>query len=137
MTFSPKPVFAAVAPMLARILAPVLALLLSLAAPASAGPYEDASTAYVKGDYATALRLWRPLAEQGVEGAQYGLGLMYDKGRGVSQDFVYAHMWFDLSAAQGNGSALTSRDTAARRMSPAQVAEAQKLAREWHEERKQ
>ena len=48
------------------------------------------------------LRLWRPLADQGVNGAQYGLGLMYDKGRGVSQDFVHAHMWFDLSAAQGN-----------------------------------
>ena len=125
MKFTPKPVLAAIA------------LILSLAAPAVADPYEDASAAYIKGDYATALRLWRPLADQGVNGAQYGLGLMYDKGRGVSQDFVYAHMWFDLSAAQGNKSALTSRDTAARRMSAAQVAEAQKLAREWHEERKQ
>ena len=126
MTITPKLAFAS-----------AVALVLSLAAPAFAGPYEDASAAYIKGEYATALRLWRPLANQGMNGAQYGLGLMYDKGRGVPQDFVHAHMWFDLSAAQGNQSALTSRDTAARRMTAAQVAEAQKLAREWHEEKKQ
>ena len=128
MQFTPKSVLAACAV--------VLVGALGLAAPAAAGPYADASTAYVRGEYATALRLWRPLADQGLNGAQYGLGLMYDKGRGVPQNFVYAHMWFDLSAAQGNLSALTSRDMAARRMSAAQVAEAQKLAREWHEEKK-
>ena len=105
-----------------------------LAAPVIAGPYEDASAAYVSGRYAVALRLWQPMADQGLSGAQHGLGLLYDKGRGVTQDFVLAYMWFDLSAAQGNRSAVISRDAAARRMSPTQIAEAQKLVREWQGE---
>lgn len=100
----------------------------------AAGPYEDASAAYVSGHYAVAMRLWQPMADQGDSDAQYGLGLMYDKGRGVTQNFVLAHMWFDLSAAQGNQSAAKDRDLAARRMSAVQVAEAQKLAREWHKD---
>jgi TPR repeat protein len=44
---------------------------------AVAGPYEDGVAAYEKGDYATALRVWRPLAEQGNAMAQYNLGVMY------------------------------------------------------------
>ena len=109
-------------------------LLSSFAASVAAGPSEEASAAYVSGHYAIALDLWRPLADQGLSGAQYGLGLMYDKGRGVRQDFVLAYMWFELSAAQGNKSALASRDAAAQRMTPAQIVEAQKLAREWQGE---
>ena len=106
-------------------------LVSSLAAPVAAGPYEDASAAYVGGRYEVALRLWQPMADQGLSGAQYGIGLMYDKGRGVTQNFVLAHKWFDLSAAQGNQSAVLSRDAAARRMSPTEITEAKKLAREW------
>jgi hypothetical protein len=52
-------------------------LILSLAAPVVAGPFEDAVAAFGKGDYATALNLMRPLAEQGYAEAQYRLGLMY------------------------------------------------------------
>ena len=50
---------------------------------------------------------------------------------GVPQDYVLAHMWFNLSAAQGNGDAVKNRDIAAGLMTPDQLAEAQRLAREW------
>jgi uncharacterized protein len=56
---------------------------------------------------------------------------MYAQGHGVPQDDVLAHMWFNLAAAIGEKSAVTDRDKAAAQMTPAQVAEAQKLAREW------
>jgi TPR repeat protein len=53
------------------------------------------------------------------------------KGQGVVQDYVSAHTWFNLAAAQGEEGAEKNRDIIARRMTPAQTAEAQKLAREW------
>jgi hypothetical protein len=177
-------------------------LVLSFAAPVTADPLEDAKAAYQRRDYATALRLWRPLAEHGdanaqlkighmyahgegvpqdfVEGvrwyrraaeqghasaqdslgfsyyrgegvpqnyseaakwlrlaadqglgnSQNKLGLMYENGEGVPQDYILAHMWFNLAMAQGDTYA-TNRDGVAAKMTPAQIAEAQKLAREW------
>jgi TPR repeat protein len=42
--------------------------------------------------------------------AQYGLGLLYASGQGVPQDYVFAHMWFNLSAARGHQLAIYSRD---------------------------
>ena len=106
-------------------------LVLGFAAPAAAGPLEDADAALKRRDYATAVRLIRPLAEQGNANAQYNLGIFYDNGLGVPQDKVRAYMWFSLSAAQGREGAAAFRDLIARRMTPAQIAEAQKLAREW------
>ena len=106
-------------------------LLLSFAAPAAAGPLEDAAAAFNKRDYTTALRLIRPLAEQGDANAQYNLGVFYDNGLAVPLDHVRAWMWFNLAAAQGKEGAAAFRDLIARRMTPAQIAEAQKLAREW------
>jgi TPR repeat protein len=172
-------------------------------APVAAGPFEDGLVAADNGDYATAIRLWRPLAEQGNAAAQFNLGLIYYKGQGVPQDYaaaavwlrkaadqgvtaaqwsigsmymngrgvrqdyaaavswyrkaadkgdasaqsnlgvmyaeghgvpqdyVRAHMWFNLAAAKGNKAAETGRDMTAAKMTPAQIAEAQKLAREW------
>jgi len=63
----------------------LLACVLSLwpVVPGSAGPYEDGLSVFKRGDYATALRLWRPLAEQGDASAQCALGIMYDRGLGV------------------------------------------------------
>ena len=49
--------------------------------------------AYDKGQYGIALDYWRPLAEQGVATAEFGLGLIYDTGRGVKQDFPTALLW--------------------------------------------
>jgi protease YdgD len=132
-----------------------------------AGPFEDAVAAYGKGDYVTALQLFRPLADngrddaqyyvgfiylagkgvardytealkwlrlaadQGHSGAQYDLGLMYLNGWGVTQDHALAYMWLDLAAAGGNKNAITARDSVAQQMTPAQLAEAQKLGRDW------
>lgn len=56
---------------------------------------------------------------------------MYEKGQGVRQDFVQAHMWYNLSAADGEKRAAEARDALAKQMTPAQIAEAQRLAREW------
>jgi TPR repeat protein len=91
----------------------------------------EALAAYAKGDYATALRLWRPLADRGDPGAQSMLGDMYDEGWGAPQDYVLAHMWFNLAAASGDQYSAKARDKVAKQMTPAQIAEAQKLAREW------
>lgn len=182
--------------------AALIALALS-AAPVSAGTFDDALAAHQRGDYAEAMRLWRPLAEQGYAGAQYNLGLMYyngegvpqdyaaaarwyrmaaeqgvafaqtvlgimyvngqgvpqdyaeaarwyrkaaeqgdawaqysvglmyGDGKGVPQDYMLAHMWFNLAAAQGTAEAKTDRDIVAKHMTNEQIAEAQRLAREW------
>ncbi|MFT6774984.1 MAG: TPR repeat protein [Paracoccaceae bacterium] len=56
---------------------------------------------------------------------------MYGEGTGVPPDTVQAHMWFSLAAAGGIDDAWTNRNIAARRMTPAEVAEAQRRAREW------
>jgi TPR repeat protein len=77
-------------------------------------------------------------AEQGDASAQYNLAVMYDTGRGVLQDYVLAHKWYNLAAshyatweADIGASAARSRDRLTTRMTPAQIAEAQKMAREW------
>ena len=57
--------------------------------------------AYLRGDYAAVLREWRPLAEQGHAGAQFGLGNMYANGRGVPEDDTEAVRWYRLAAGQG------------------------------------
>jgi TPR repeat protein len=67
----------------------------------SAAPYDDGFAAYNRGDLATALRLWRPLAEQGDARAQNALGRMYDEGQGVPQDYVEAVRWYRMAAEQG------------------------------------
>jgi TPR repeat protein len=145
-----------------------VAILLSLSiAPGSAGPLQDAQTAYESADYPTALRLFRSLAVEGNATAQSRLGMMYERGLtvpqdyalaaewyrraadqgdkiaqfdlavmfetgyGVQQNYVQAHMWYNLSAAQGWGAASLARSKLEKAMTPAQIAEAQKLAREW------
>ncbi len=103
----------------------------ALAAPVIAGPLEDGLAAATRGDYATALQLFRPLAEQGNATAQHNLGHMYEMGLGVTRDYVLALMWYTLAAARGNTFAQKNRDANVKKMTPAQIAEAQKLAREW------
>jgi uncharacterized protein len=135
------------------------------ALPGGAGPLEDAEKELFHNREEAALRLLRPLADQGNAQAQYligtlyfkgwgvpqddtvalkwfrlsadqgshnglgALGSMYFMGRGVPQDYVLAHMYFNLSAARG-GSA-ERRDSVLQLMTPTQIAEAQKMAREW------
>jgi len=158
--------------MLIRLLAGLVLAVVMLGG-AIAGPLEDGEAAYQRGDYATALTLLRPLAEQGNDAAQYDLGYMYASGQGVPkdfaeaakwerlaaqqgerdaqnilgamystghgvpQDFVLAHMWFNLAAAQGDTGddtghlAALERDAVSQKMTPEQIAEAQRMAREW------
>lgn len=78
-----------------------------------------------------ALFWYRKAAEQGNAGAQANLGLMYERGQGVPQDYAQAHMWLNLAASRAHTAAATKRDEVAAQMTPAQIAEAQKLAREW------
>jgi TPR repeat protein len=145
----------------------MIVLALGIAAPVFAEPPdEDVNAAYQNGDYATALRLLRPLADQGNPGAQHNLGLMYSHGQGVPQDYaeamkwfrkaadqgyadaennlgyiyamgqgvtkdyVQSYMWFNLAAAAGDQVATKNREIIATLMTPAQIAEAQKLTRE-------
>ena len=67
--------------------------------------FEAGMDAYSRGDYATALREWRPLAERGHAGAQYNLGMLYDFRKGVPQDFATARQWYEKAAAQGHAGA--------------------------------
>jgi len=86
-------------------------------------------------DYAEAARWFDLAADQGNAYAQNNLGLMYAQGQGVPQDILRAHVWFNLSATQGHQDAVRNREIAERRMTPTQIAEAQKLARDWKPKR--
>lgn len=86
-------------PSIRRVL--LAAALASFSVPAIADDIDDGQAAYNTGDYATALRLWRPLAEQGNARAQNNLGVMYENGKGVAEDVNEAVRWYRLAAAQG------------------------------------
>lgn len=87
--------------------------------------------------------MYRTAADQGDADAQYALGDRYGEGKGVPQNYVRAYMWFNLAASQyassphyelyerDRESVEKLRDVLARKMTPAQIAEAQRLAREW------
>ena len=83
-----------------------------------------------------AVKWFRKAAEQDLALAQVHLGRMYYNGRGVSQDLVRAHMWFNLNASSlpvgpNQYQSVKNRDLVAKIMTPGQIAEAQRLAREW------
>ena len=123
---------------------------------ALAGPQEDRAAAAERGNAeaqyalggnyefgfgvpqsnAEAVKWYRKASDQGYAEAHLHLGLMYDLGQGVPQDYVEAHRWYNLAAARATDNktrerASTQRERLAGMMTPAQVAEAQKLAREW------
>ena len=143
-----------------------LAVLLGSAGMSWSADYQKGLDAYTKKDYATALREWKPLAEQGNARAQHNLGQMYRRGDGVPQDdktavkwyrlaaeqglaraqynlgqmyafgtgvlkdYVYAHMWGNIAATNGNKMGAKLRDFVEKKMTPADISTAQKLARE-------
>lgn len=101
-----------------------------------AGAQTNLGTLYLQGEGAPqsaqmALFWFSRAAEQGDVLAFAKLGWIYAQGRGMLQDFIQAHMWYNLSAAQGEQRAAEARDALAKQMTPAQIAEAQRLAREW------
>ena len=70
--------------------------------------WDKGNTAFKIGDFATALREWQPLAEQGNAAAQNSLGWMYHKGEGVPQDDKAAVQWYRRAAEQGHADAQTN-----------------------------
>ena len=86
----------------------VLMMAMMFGGSALADPLEEGDGSYHRGDDVTALRLFRPLADDGNSAAQFGIGNMYDRGRGVSQDYAEARKWYRKAAAQGNALAQTA-----------------------------
>ena len=82
------------------LILPVLILTLLLGNPAFSADFQKGWDAAQSGDFATALREWTPLAEQGDAFAQTLLGMMYDNGDGVPQDKKSAVKWYRLAAEQ-------------------------------------
>ena len=84
----------------------------------------------VPADSGEAARWFRRAAERGLARAQYNLGYLYFRGYGVRQDAVRAFAWTSLAAERGYARAAELRDSARRRLAPAEVAGAQKLIAE-------
>ena len=87
-------------------------------------------------DLVEAVKWYRLAAEQGISGGQSALGMMHESGRGLPKDHVRAYMWFEISIHDDSVARVKKkvehrRDELAKSMTPAQVAEAKRLAREW------
>ena len=87
-------------------------------------------------DHAQAIKWYRKAAEQGDDEAQFELGWAYADGNNVPQDFIRAYMWFSLAAAHEDDTYAEDyadgfRNSLAEKMTPAQLAEAKRLVREW------
>jgi hypothetical protein len=88
-------------------------------------------------DYGEAASWFRKSAEQGDDFGQHRLGLMYAKGEGVPLDYVEAYMWLNLAAAEApagpyRDERAKERELVAQKMTPQQIAEGQRRAREWN-----
>ena len=83
------------------IIIPVLLFSLLLGVPSYSADFNKGLTAAQSGDFATALKEWKPLAEEGNAVAQNNLGLMYHNGWGVPQDYKEAVYWYRLAVEQG------------------------------------
>ncbi len=107
----------------------LIASALCLGAPgALAGPWEDGVVAYNRGDYLPAIRLFRPLAENGNPKAQGVLGKMYRKGQGVARNPAQAFMWFSLAARRGDARAKAEMRAVSQAMSPQEISTAKEMA---------
>ena len=82
-------------------------------------------------DFVKARQWYEKAAAQGEAKAQFYLGMQSSFGQGGPMDLVQAYMWYSLAAGNGNAHAPGYRDDVARQMTTAQIAEAQKRAREW------
>jgi TPR repeat protein len=82
-------------------------------------------------DFGQFLHWTRLAARQGERNAQAVLGRIYLNGLGVPQDYVQAHFWFNLAAARGHAASAKQREEVAKKMTPQQLAEAQRLAAAW------
>lgn len=110
---------------------PVLLALTLLFSNSARADFYDGLRAFDAGDVRGAAKLWRAAADEGDAKSQLRLGQMYRDGDGVPQDFVRAHLWFNLANAAGKAEAGALRDALSRRMTRDQMAEAQRLASAW------
>jgi TPR repeat protein len=83
-----------------------------------------------------AVKWFRKAAEQGNAEAKNNLGVLYSNGQGVPKDDVEAYKWLNLAAADGIVESAKNRDSITKIMTPDQIAEAQRLSREWMEKNK-
>lgn len=90
-----------------RVVCIALALAACLfgAGPSAAGPLEDGAKAHKRGDYGTAYRFFKPLAEKGDADAQYNLGIMLENGQGLPRDDAGAARWYRMAAERGSADA--------------------------------
>ena len=110
---------------------PLLVFVVTVCASTAGADYDAGKRAWGKGKPAEAMAQWRAAADAGDRRAMLELGRLYRMGLGAPQDYVLAHMWFNLAASRGEAAAVKERDALAAKMTPAQRAEAQKRAREW------
>ena len=113
------------------LLAAAAALMLFGGSGAAWASYEDGQAAFEQRDYQEALMELQPLAEQGDARAQYLIGIIYRDGLSVQPDFVTAYAWLHVAAARGQPQAASARDGMSWRLTPSEIDEAQRLAREW------
>ena len=99
-------------------------------AQASLGFMYDVGKGVVQ-DHAEAVKWYRKAAEQNFTHAQLNLGWMYAEGEGVAKDYILAHMWLNLAAASGSGEAAGIRNEICEQMTPEEIAEAERIARDW------
>ena len=96
--------------------------------------YKDATRAYRVGDYATAVKHLRPLAEQGHKRAQGTLGWMYEAGKGVQRDYIMAFVWYDLAVTNGHKKAHRNRNSVQSKLDKDELKKAQALSQKCLEE---
>jgi TPR repeat protein len=106
----------------------MLAVQILGSAGALAGPWEDGMAAYNRGDYAPAIRLFRPLAQAGNARAQHLLGVMYHRGQGVARNTVRAMAWFSVAAKHGDREAQATLREVSKTMTPDEIAQARDMA---------
>jgi TPR repeat protein len=87
----------------------------------------------VRQDKNEAAKWYGLAADQGDKDAQFSLGAAYYNGDGVLQDHVKAYMWINLAASNGKAGAVETRETLAQLMTPAQIAQSQRMTNEWRE----
>lgn len=93
--------------------------------------FNRAFEAAIAGSFREAYQVYLELAEAGIAVSQYYLGKMYLKGSGTLQDYCLAHMWLNIAASQDHKKAAIQLEKLTARMTAEQLAEAQKMAREW------
>jgi len=125
---SPGPATLAKAPAEAAVPAPPPS---QAAVPARRDAAAEAEEAFRRGDYAIAERLARPGAKRGVARAQELLGRLAEEGRGATPNAMQAYIWYKLAAQNGLTSAQVAMERVAKRLQPAEIAQADHSVRGW------